>query len=73
MKVFIVLKEKPRSPSEREELKKQIIEYCRDNIAHYKAPRTVEFRESLPKSDTGKILAKELREPYWKPHEKRIH
>ncbi|QKZ16040.1 class I adenylate-forming enzyme family protein [Streptomyces chartreusis] len=39
-----------------------LIEHCRERIAHYKAPRSVELRtEPLPKSDVGKILKQELR------------
>jgi len=34
--------------------------YCRDNLTGYKIPRVIEFRESLPKSNIGKILRKEL-------------
>ena len=51
----------------------EIISFCRDNLAHYKAPSSVDFMDSLPKSDIGKILTKELREPYWKGYERRIH
>ena len=40
---------------------KEIIEYVRDRIAKYKAPRMVEFVDSLPQGPTGKILKKELR------------
>ncbi|MNO98346.1 Long-chain-fatty-acid--CoA ligase [compost metagenome] len=39
--------------------------YCREFIAGYKCPKTVEFRDSLPLSGAGKILKRELREPYW--------
>jgi acyl-CoA synthetase (AMP-forming)/AMP-acid ligase II len=42
-----------------------IIAFCRRHIAHYKAPRTVEFVESLPKNPQGKILKKDLRARYW--------
>jgi long-chain acyl-CoA synthetase len=38
-----------------------IIAYCKDKLAAYKYPRLVEFRESLPKTATGKILKRELR------------
>jgi long-chain acyl-CoA synthetase len=34
--------------------------YCRENLTGYKVPRVIEFRESLPKSNIGKILRKEL-------------
>lgn len=42
----------------------EIIDYCRTKLAAYKVPDRVEFRESLPKSATGKILRKELRQGY---------
>ena len=44
-----------------------IIDFCCQHIAHYKAPKSVEFVESLPKNPQGKILKKELRSRYWKP------
>jgi len=42
-----------------------IIAFCNDKIADYKAPRVVEFRDALPKSSVGKILRRELRGPPW--------
>ncbi len=39
----------------------EIIDFCRDNMAHYKAPRTIVFGE-LPKTSTGKIQKFVLRE-----------
>ena len=41
---------------ESEDLKKEIIEYCRSKIAHYKCPKSVDFVSSLPRSETGKLL-----------------
>ncbi len=41
-----------------------IINFCKDNLARYKAPRSVDFVESLPKNPQGKILKKELRAKY---------
>ena len=43
-----------------EELKKQIQEYVKSRTAPYKYPRIVEFRESLPKTTSGKIIRKQL-------------
>jgi long-chain acyl-CoA synthetase len=44
----------------------ELIAHTRTLIAGYKVPRTIEFRTgSLPKSGVGKILKRELREPYW--------
>lgn len=36
--------------------------YCRENLTGYKRPKIIEFRESLPKSNVGKILRRELRD-----------
>jgi acyl-CoA synthetase (AMP-forming)/AMP-acid ligase II len=45
---------------------------CRQHLASYKKPRTVEFVPELPKSAYGKILKRELREQYWQDRERRI-
>lgn len=55
VKAFIVVK-----PGETLTVK-EVVDYCRDNLAAYKIPRHVEFVESLPKSAVGKILRRELR------------
>jgi long-chain acyl-CoA synthetase len=39
-----------------------LIEYCRENLTAYKVPRQIEFRDSLPKTNVGKILRRALRE-----------
>ncbi|HEU4327790.1 MAG TPA: long-chain fatty acid--CoA ligase [Roseiflexaceae bacterium] len=39
----------------------ELIEYCKERLAAYKYPRSVEFRDTLPKTATGKILKRELR------------
>lgn len=40
----------------------ELISYCRDNLAAYKVPKSIEFRDELPKSNVGKILRRELRD-----------
>jgi fatty-acyl-CoA synthase len=50
----------------------EIIEFCRDRIAHFKAPKHVEFGD-LPKTATGKIQKYVLREKEWAGHERRIN
>ena len=45
----------------------ELLEFCRDRLANYKVPRSIEFIDGeLPKGGTGKILKKQLRERYWK-------
>jgi len=41
--------------------KEQIIEYCKEHLAKYKVPTTIEFLEELPKNTTGKILRRALK------------
>lgn len=41
-----------------------LLEFCRSRLSHYKCPRSVEFLESLPKTGTGKLLKRELRQKY---------
>ncbi|MFH1079760.1 MAG: long-chain-fatty-acid--CoA ligase [Pseudomonadota bacterium] len=59
-KAYIVLKE-GETAEERE-----VIDYVRERMAKFKAPRMVEFVDSLPQGPTGKILKKELREKVFK-------
>jgi acyl-CoA synthetase (AMP-forming)/AMP-acid ligase II len=40
----------------------ELIEWCRDRIAHYKCPRRVVFLEALPRHDNGKLYKNQLRE-----------
>jgi len=40
-----------------------VIDYCRQNLTNYKRPRSVEFRDELPKTNVGKILRRALRDP----------
>ena len=40
----------------------QIIDWCRDNMAVYKVPRTVQFVDALPKSGAGKVMWRMLQE-----------
>ena len=40
----------------------ELIEFCRSRLAHYKCPRSFEFVDSLPKTGTGKILKKDIRQ-----------
>jgi long-chain acyl-CoA synthetase len=47
-------------------------EHVRANLAAYKTPRVVEFSDSLPREDSGKIFKRRLREPYWAGRERAI-
>jgi acyl-CoA synthetase (AMP-forming)/AMP-acid ligase II len=47
------------------EFEAELVQYCRDHLAHYKCPRTVDFVDELPRLPTGKLLKRELRRQYW--------
>jgi acyl-CoA synthetase (AMP-forming)/AMP-acid ligase II len=50
-----------------------IIAWARARIAGYKTPKSVDFIEALPRNSSGKILRRELREPYWAGKERRVN
>ena len=47
------------------ELEHELIEHCRKGIAHYKCPRTVDFVDALPRTETGKMQKRKVRDRYW--------
>ncbi len=47
------------------ELAAEIIAYCRDRLAHFKCPRSVDFRDELPRHPTGKLYKRLLKDEYW--------
>ena len=51
----------------------ELIEHCRSALAHFKAPRTIEFRSELARTATGKLQKFKLREPYWEGRERAIN
>jgi long-chain acyl-CoA synthetase len=50
-----------------------IIVFARERLAHYKCPTSVDYAETLPRNPSGKLLKRELREPYWRGRERRIN
>jgi len=51
----------------------EIIQFCKERMAHYKAPKSIDFIEGLPRTGSGKIHKKGLRDPYWAGFEKKVH
>jgi long-chain acyl-CoA synthetase len=54
------------------DLEAGIIAYARDNLAGYKLPKSVDFAEVLPRNPSGKLLKRELREPYWAGRDRQV-
>jgi acyl-CoA synthetase (AMP-forming)/AMP-acid ligase II len=50
----------------------EMIAHCKERLARYKAPTSVEFRDSIPRTATGKVQKFKLRQPYWEGEERQI-
>jgi long-chain acyl-CoA synthetase len=50
----------------------EIIAYAKERLATFKCPTSVDWAEMLPRNPSGKILKKDLREPFWEGHERRV-
>jgi long-chain acyl-CoA synthetase len=50
-----------------------LIDWCRDKIAGFKRPTSVDFIDKLPRNASGKLLKRTLREPYWQGFERRVN
>lgn len=49
-----------------------VISFCRDNLARFKCPSSIEFVDAIPRNASGKILKQQLREPYWLGRSRRV-
>ena len=45
----------------------QLIDYCRERLAHLKCPASIDFHDTLPRHQTGKLYKDALKRPYWPP------
>jgi long-chain acyl-CoA synthetase len=61
------------APDDDEALAADIIAATRSRLAHYKCPTSIDFAESLPRNPSGKILKRQLRQPYWAARDRNIH
>ena len=66
VKAVVVLKPGAKATSE------EIIKLCKEHLAGYKKPKSVDFVSSLPKTAIGKILRREVKAPFWKGKSKRV-
>ena len=55
-----------------DELRQDIFEYCRDRLAKFKTPKSIDFVEALPRDPNGKLYKRKLRDPYWEGQERAI-
>ena len=66
VKALVILREN-QLPVEQE-----ILDFCKERLAGYKRPRTVDFVEDFPRTATGKVLKRILKEPFWRGQERMI-
>ncbi|MGD8763740.1 MAG: AMP-binding protein [Desulfobacteraceae bacterium] len=67
VKAFIVPREGIKLTEE------DVIQYCRDKLAGYKKPKSVDFVKEIPKNVYGKINRRELKEIFWKGEDRQVH
>ena len=67
VKALVVLRE-GQSATEAE-----LIEFCRGRMAHYKCPTSVEFRDALARTATGKLQKFKLRQPFWEGRDRQVN
>jgi acyl-CoA synthetase (AMP-forming)/AMP-acid ligase II len=67
VKAIVVLKPGQKATEQ------EIIQFCKERIAHYKAPKSIDFIGALPRTGSGKIHKKNLRDKYWEGFEKKVH
>jgi fatty-acyl-CoA synthase len=67
VKALVVLKQGAEATEQ------ELIDHCRGRLAHYKCPTSVEFRDVLDRTATGKLQKFLLREPYWEGLDKQVH
>ena len=66
VKAVVVLREGAAATAE------EIMEFCKGRLGGYKRPRSVDFVKVLPRNPSGKVLKRELREPYWAGQSRRV-
>jgi fatty-acyl-CoA synthase len=67
IKAVVVLKPGQRVRAE------DLVAHCQERLARFKCPRSIDFVSALPRTGSGKIAKKEIRDPYWAGYSKRVH
>ena len=66
IKAIVSLREGKKATQE------EIINFCKEYLASYKKPKSLEFIDAIPKNAYGKVLKRELREKYWTGQARRV-
>jgi long-chain acyl-CoA synthetase len=60
------------APADHEHVERELISYCREHLAKFKCPESVDVVDELPRDPNGKLYKHKVREPYWAGREKAI-
>lgn len=66
VKAVVILKEGETMSEE------EFMDYCKEHLAGYKRPRSVDFVDDFPRTATGKVLKRIIKKPYWEGQERNI-
>jgi acyl-CoA synthetase (AMP-forming)/AMP-acid ligase II len=66
VKAIVVLKQDATATPE------ELIDHCRGKLGGFQRPRSVDFVSELPRNPSGKVVKRQLREPYWVGHKRRV-
>jgi len=58
--------------TESDQLADDLIAYCRARLAHFKAPKSIDFYKDLRRQENGKLQKKRLKDPYWASSDRQI-
>jgi len=51
----------------------ELIDFCRERLARFKCPTSVDWVDALPRNPSGKVLKKDLREPFWVGRDRKVN
>ena len=54
------------------DLERELVAFCREKLADVKCPRSIDFRDELPRHPTGKLYKRLLKDEYWEGHDSGI-
>jgi acyl-CoA synthetase (AMP-forming)/AMP-acid ligase II len=66
VKAIVILRQGMEATAE------EIMDFCRDKLGGFERPRSVDFVDTLPRTPSGKVLKRVLREPYWADQPRRV-
>ena len=66
VKAVVQPREMPADEAAAQSLAGELIQFCKSQIADVKCPRSIDFRDELPRHPTGKLYKRLLKDEYWK-------